>query len=94
MLLPLIDVYGGNVYIDKSSSKSFKWYITKRDDIWNLYEYFKYHPSRSAKNKRIHLIPKFYELKDLKAHKALTDSFSNKSWKYFYNNWLKFENNN
>jgi hypothetical protein len=34
-------------------------------------EYFKNNPPRSAKKNRIHLIHKFYELKDIKAHKAL-----------------------
>jgi hypothetical protein len=93
LLIPLIDIFGGNVYIDNSSSKSFKWYITKWDDILELYKYFKLNPSRSAKNKRIHLIHKFYELKDIKAHKAIPGSFLNKTWIYFYNNWLKYENN-
>jgi len=91
ILQPLIDLYGGNIYIDKGSSQSFKWYITKREDILKLIEYFKIYPSRSAKKNRLHLIPKYYELKDLKAHKALTGTFLNKSWQYFYNKWLKYE---
>jgi len=91
LLQPLVDIYGGNIYIDKGSSLSFKWYITKKEDILKIIEYFKNHPSRSAKNKRLHLIPKFYELKELKAHKALANSFLEKSWKYFYTKWLKYE---
>lgn len=92
LLQPLIELYGGNIYIDRGSSQSFKWYITKREDILNLLEYFKTHPSRSAKKNRLHLIPKYYELKDLKANKALSESFLGKSWQYFYNKWLKYEN--
>lgn len=53
--------------------------MTKRKDIINFIEYFKINPSRSAKNKRLHLIPKYYELKDLKAHNALSDSLLFKS---------------
>jgi hypothetical protein len=49
-----------------------------------MVEYFKNYPSRSAKQNRLHLIPKFYELKDMKAHQALPDSFLAKSWNYFY----------
>jgi hypothetical protein len=94
LLQPLLDLYGGNIYIDRGSSQSFKWYITKREDIVNLVEYFKNHPSRSAKNKRLHLIPKFYELKDLKAHNALPGTFLDKSWQYFYTKWLKYEDLN
>jgi len=92
LLQPLVELYGGNIYIDKGSSNSFKWYITKRENIINLVEYFKNHPSRSAKNNRLHLIPKFYNLKDLKAHKALSGTKLEKSWQYFFNKWLNYEN--
>jgi len=91
LLLPLVDLYGGNVYIDRGSSQSFKWYITKREDVLNLVEYFKKHPSRSAKKNRLHLIPKYYELKDMKAHKALSGTYLEKSWQYFFSKWLKYE---
>lgn len=91
LLTPLVDLYGGNVYIDRGSSQSFKWYITKREDILKLIEYFKKYPSRSAKKNRLHLIPKFYELKDMKAHKALPGTYLEKSWQYFYSKWLKYE---
>ena len=49
ILQPLISLYGGNIYMDKGSSQSFKWYTTKREDILKLIEYFKIYPSRSAK---------------------------------------------
>lgn len=91
LLTPLVDLYGGYVYIDRGSSQSFKWYITKREDILKLIEYFKKYPSRSAKKNRLHLIPKFYELKDMKAHKALPGTYLEKSWQYFYSKWLKYE---
>jgi len=90
LLQPLVELYGGNIYIDNSTN-SFKWYITKREHIIGIIEYFKIHPSRSAKNNRLHLIPKFYELKDLKAHKALAGSHLEKSWNYFYSNWSNYE---
>lgn len=91
LLQPLLELYGGNIYIDRSSSRSFKWYITKRKDILNIIDYFKDYPSRSAKKNILHLISKYYELKDLKAHKALPETFVYKSWQYFYNKWLKYE---
>jgi hypothetical protein len=90
-LQPLIELYGGNIYIDRGSSQSFKWYITKREDIVKLVDYFKTHPSRSAKKNRLHLIPKYFQLKDLKAHKALIGSNLDKSWKLFFNKWLNYE---
>ena len=92
LLEPLTDLYGGNIYIDRASVQSFKWYVTKRESILTLIEYFKKHPSRSAKQNRLHLIPRFYELKDLKAHKELDlNSGLAKSWKYFMCKWLKYE---
>jgi len=92
ILQPLIDLYGGNIYIDKGSSLSFKWYISKREDILKLLEYFKNHPCRSAKIQRLYLVPRFYELKDLKAYKAFKGSNLEKSWKIFYKKWLNYEN--
>jgi hypothetical protein len=93
LLQPLVEIYGGNIYIDRGSSQSFKWYISKREDILNLIRYFKYFPSRSAKKQRLFLIPKFYELKDLGAHKAIPDTLIYKSWQYFYKRWLNYEDN-
>jgi Cytochrome C and Quinol oxidase polypeptide I/LAGLIDADG endonuclease len=90
LLEPLIKLYGGNIYIDNGKSQSFKWYISKRENIVNLLNYFKNSPCRSAKIKRIHLINKFYELKDIKAHKALPGTALYKAWYYFYNKWLKY----
>ena len=90
MLYPLVELYGGTIYINKSGL-SFKWYITKLEDILNIVEYFKKYPARSAKKNRLHLIPKCYELKDLKAHKALPGTLLNKSWQYFIQKWKKYE---
>lgn len=91
LLTPLIELYGGNIYICRGSSDSFKWYITKREDILKLIEYFKEHPSRSAKINRLHLVPKYYELKDMKAHKALSDTLLAKSWDIFLKKWMNYE---
>lgn len=91
ILEPLLELYGGSLYIDRGKYESFKWYITDRESILKLIEYFKIYPSRSGKNSRLHLIPKYYELKDLKAYKAPEDSLLNRSWQNFYNKWLKFE---
>jgi len=91
LLQPLVDIYGGNLYIDRGRSQSFKWYITKKEEIINLLNYFKLFPSRSAKSKRIHLTYKYFELKNLKAHKAVPDTSLAKSWSYFFNKWLKYE---
>lgn len=93
ILIPLVEVFGGYVYIDRGGHGSFKWYLTKKDDILNLIEYFKKYPSRSAKKNRLYLVPKFYELKGMKAHIAPLGSGSllAKSWNIFINKWNNYE---
>ena len=91
LLTPLVDLYGGYVYIDRGNSQSYKWYITKKEDVLKLIEYFKEHPSRSAKNNILHLVPQYYELKGMKAHKAEAETCLAKSWSIFFNKWLNYE---
>lgn len=91
ILTPLIELYGGYVYIDRGGNGSFKWYVTKKKDILNLLEYFKKYPSRSAKNNRLHLVPEFYELKNKKAHLSSIESLLLKSWNLFINKWNNYE---
>ena len=91
ILTPLVEAYGGYIYIDRGGNGSFKWYITKKEDILNLIEYFKKYPSRSAKNNRLHLVPKFYELKSMKAHIAPSGSLLAKGWNTFLNKWNNYE---
>ncbi len=91
ILIPLVELYGGYVYIDRGGHGSFKWYVTKKEDILNLIEYFKEYPSRSAKNNRLHLIPKFYELKGMKAHLAPSGSLLAKSWDTLMSKWNNYE---
>lgn len=91
ILTPLTEVFGGYVYIDRGGNGSFKWYITNKEDILNLIEYFKKYPSRSAKNNRLHLVPKFYELKDMKAHIAPLESLLARGWNTFIKKWNNYE---
>lgn len=91
LLTPLVELFGGHVYIDRGGYGSFKWYVTKKEDIVNLIEYFKKYPSRSAKNNRLYLVPKFYELKTMKAHIAPLDSLLCKGWNTFINKWNNYD---
>lgn len=91
MLTPLVELYGGYVYIDRGGQGSFKWYVTKKEDILNLIEYFKKYPSRSAKNNRLHLVPKIYELKGMKAHTAPSESLLAKGWDTLMSKWKNYE---
>ena len=91
ILQPLISIYGGSIYIDKTSN-NFKWYISNKENILELIEYLKKYPSRSLKKNRLHLIPKCYELKEIGAHKASKDNspLLAKSWKLFIDKWDKY----
>ena len=91
ILTPLVELYGGYVYIDRGGHGSFKWYVTKQEDVLNLIEYFKKYPSRSAKNNRLHLVPKYYELKDMKAHLAPSGSLLANSWDTLIKKWNNYE---
>lgn len=91
LLNPLVDLFGGYVYIDRGSYGSFKWYVTKKEDILKLIEYFKKYPSRSAKNNRLHLIPKYYEYKSMKAHNAEPETFLAKIWEIFIKKWNNYD---
>ncbi len=50
LLEPLVILFNGHIYIDRSSN-NFKFYITKQEDILNLIEYFKIYPCFSEKKK-------------------------------------------
>lgn len=89
LLNPLVDLYKGHVYIDNSSN-TFKWYITKRDDILLLLEYFKNNPVHSKKLNRLILIKRFYNLKDMKAHQADINSYLFKVWILFLKKWKNY----
>jgi hypothetical protein len=80
----LIPLFGGKVYIDRSSN-TFKWYISKKEDILKLLEYFKVYPCYTEKKNRLFLIPKFYELKELKELKHIPNY--NKLLKNFFIKW-------
>lgn len=83
--------FSGNIDPDRGKYPSFKWYLTKKEDILLILDYFKSNPLRSAKNNRLLLIPKYYELKSLKAHKEPENSILGKNWKYFINKWNSYD---
>lgn len=84
----LRELYGGSVYIEKIS---FKWIVYTKSEIIKLLEYFKLNPCRSAKLNRINAIPKYHELRDLKAHLAEESTILGKAWKKFLLRWDKWE---
>lgn len=52
LLQPLTELYGGYICLNKDKN-SFIWYITNKEDILKIGEYFKNYPSTSSKEDRI-----------------------------------------
>jgi LAGLIDADG endonuclease len=86
----IFNLYGGNIYF-QNKSNSFKWMVYKKLEIIKLLDYFKLCPCKSAKNNRIKSIPRYFELRELKAHLAPDLSILNKAWKKFLLKWNKWE---
>lgn len=90
LLDSLEKIYGGTVYLSKGK-EHFKWVVYRKQEIINLLEYFKLYPPRSAKFARIKLIPKYHELRSIKAHIAPVNSVLGKAWKQFLVKWDSFD---
>ena len=90
LLDPLVKLYGGTVYLSKGK-EHFKWVVYRKQEIISLLEYFKLYPPRSAKFARVKLIPKYHELRMLKAHIATESSVLGKAWNQFLIKWDSFD---
>ncbi|KAN0055624.1 hypothetical protein ACTA71_011500 [Dictyostelium dimigraforme] len=85
ILLTLQQLFGGKIYINtnkQSGMYKYALYFTKKEEILQLYAYFKKFPSRSDKNKRILLIAQYY---DLQTKLRLIEN--QKLWNQFLNQW-------
>lgn len=85
----LVSLYGGTIY-PMVKQGAFKWTVFRKDDISKLLTYFEINPSRSAKQKRLKLLKKYYELRKLKAHLASSNSLLGKNWKNFLKKWENY----
>ena len=90
LLDPLKELYGGNIYLSKGPDH-FKWVMFRKNEIIKLLNYFKLYKPKSGKLARINLIPKYYELRDLGAHKASANTILGKAWKQFLVKWDSFD---
>lgn len=81
------EIFGGNIYFDRSQNGYYKWSIQNKENILSFLKYINNCPSRSIKRKRLFLINQYYELKDIKAYKAEETSAKFKAWKRFVEKW-------
>lgn len=88
LLLPLKELYGGNIYIDQSSN-TFKWYVTKKETILFLKDnYFKKSYIYSKKKARLFLIDEYYRMIAAEEQKYF---FIEKIKENFWKKWKNYE---
>jgi hypothetical protein len=89
LLDPLKELYGGQIYVI-SKVAAFKWTLFRKEEIIRLVDdYIKLYPLKSAKHFRFLLLPKYHELRALKAHLAPENTILGKVWKEFIYKWEK-----
>lgn len=81
------NIFGGNVYFDKSQNGYYKWCIQGKTDIDFFKAYLIKYPSLSNKKQRLFLIDKYFELKALRGYSALPESPLAKAWQIFNDKW-------
>jgi hypothetical protein len=80
------EIFGGNIYFDKGGYGSYKWTIQSKKDILLFLEYVKWCPLYSHKRKRVWLIKRYFELKDLRAYKEENNK-AWEAWDSFLKDW-------
>ena len=85
----LADVFKfGKIYKKNHKNKShYSWEVTNPMDILLFCDYLKKYPARSEKRKRVFLIERYFELKQMKAHLASPGNEQNKAWLKFCKKW-------
>lgn len=89
LLEPLINIYGGKIYILSPKIEAFKYVIFRKKELFDLIDnYFSKYPLKSKKSSRLNLIKDFYELRP----RAFSINTINKNeWFSFKDKWEKFK---
>jgi uncharacterized protein YlbG (UPF0298 family) len=85
----------GNVSYDKSQNGYYIWYITSREDIRKILDYFDRYPCQSVRGHRVAQIKAYYSLIEKGKEKRTQNASSplyrgSKEWKEFAINWFKY----
>ena len=90
LLEPLINLYGGKIYILSPKVETFKYVIFRKNEVLNLVDnYFNKYPLKSVKLYRINLIKEYYKLQghtSLNIHEI--DKFN--QWIILKKKWDKY----
>lgn len=81
------NVFKNEIKYSKEGKGQYIWYVKKKEEVLKMLEYFKNYPSKSIKRLKLHLVPKFYELKEIKAYKQSKESLNYKIWANFIEKW-------
>lgn len=84
-------LFNGSIHYSKGNYGHYVWEISSKSDILNMLDYFKLNPSRSHKLSRLSLVNQFYTLRDLKAHKDITNISLTNRWNVLKSKWNKWE---
>lgn len=84
-LEPFQQEFGGSIYFDNSRNGYYAWSVQKREEVLDLLTYFRFHPSRSHKSKRIFLLKEYYRLLDLEAFRESNAHYP--AWEKFSKKW-------
>jgi len=82
------EFFGGTISI--ISNERYEWSIVLQDQILNFIEYIKKYPLRSSRHKKLHLVPNFYKLVNIKAHLSSENSILKKVWLNFNDKFKRY----
>ena len=84
LLKPLVNLYGGRIYLLSTKIGAFKYVIYRKSELFNLIDiYFSKYPLRTEKMKRVFLIKQFY------IARLDRNSDLNNEWFKFKDRWNK-----
>lgn len=88
ILDPLIHLYGGRIDFSNSKKDSYKYIIYRKKEVLNLLDnYFKHYQLKSAKDIRLKMIPKLYELYIYRSKPKEIEKYA--EWISFMEKWNK-----
>ena len=65
----LFNIFGGNIYFDKSQNGIYFWQVNSKALHLKLYNYFLNFPPKTIKKHRTYLIKEFHDLNELKIYR-------------------------
>nr|AOC61658.1 putative lAGLIDADG homing endonuclease [Gloeotilopsis planctonica] len=80
--------FGGKIHLDKRCN-TYKWALSKKEEILFFANYLTKYPLRSFKKKRFFLISEFFALRQIRAYAQPPETLTYKAWCLFEKKWSK-----